>query len=94
MLKLEQNNYSHLCGCSTDERNHHFYRPQTKFAKVMFLHVSVILSTVGVPGPGGGCLVRGGGGAWSQRGEGVWRPLGTTTAAGGTHPTGMRSCEN
>ena len=28
------------------------YRPQTKFAKVMFLHVSVILSTgVGSPGP-------------------------------------------
>ena len=23
----------------------HFYRPQTKFAKVMFLHVSVIMST-------------------------------------------------
>ena len=29
-----------------------FYRPQTKFAKVMFLHVSVILSTGGgSPGP-------------------------------------------
>ena len=31
----------------------HLYRPQTKFAKVMFLHVSVILST-------GGCLLQGG----------------------------------
>ena len=28
----------------------YFCRPQTKFAKVMFLHVSVILSTGGVPG--------------------------------------------
>ena len=26
----------------------HYYRPQTKFAKVMFLHLSVILFTVGV----------------------------------------------
>ena len=54
--------------------------------KVMFL-VSVILFTgsclvlegclvYGVPGPGG---------AW-------WRPPGTVTAAGGTHPTGMHSC--
>ena len=32
----------------------YFYRPETKFAKVMFLHVSVILSTVGgVRGKGG-----------------------------------------
>ena len=32
----------------------------------------------GVPGPGGGCLVK--------------PPPGTATAAGGTHPTGMHSC--
>ena len=32
-----------------------YFRPQAKFAKVMFLDVSVILST------GGGCLLRGGG---------------------------------
>ena len=47
-----------------------------------------------MPGPGGsapegGCLVPGRvflrGGAW-------WRPPGTATAAGGTHPTGMHSC--
>ena len=31
----------------------HFYRPQTKFAKVMFLHLSVSHS---VQGGGGGCL--------------------------------------
>ena len=41
----------------------------------------------GVPGPRGsapgGCLVRGGV---------VWRPPGTATAVGGTHPTGMHSC--
>ena len=33
------------------------YRPQTKFAKVMFLHVSVILSTGGLPTPGGGLVL-------------------------------------
>ena len=32
---------------------------------------------------GGGCLVSGG--TW-------WRPPGTVTAVGGTHPTGMHSC--
>ena len=36
-----------------------FYRPQTKFEKVMFLHVSVILSTGQV------CLLPGGG-IWSR----------------------------
>ena len=36
-----------------------------------------------VPGPGGGLLQ--GGGAW-------WRPPGTATAAGGTHPPGMHFC--
>ena len=36
------------------------------------------LVPVGVPAPGGGCLVE--------------RPLPTVTAAGGTHPTGMHSC--
>ena len=54
----------------------HFYRPQTKFAKVMFLHVSVILST---------------GGGSASSGEGA---PGTSTAAGGTHPTGMHSCDS
>ena len=45
-----------------------------KFAKVMFLHMSVILSTGGLAGPGGwGCMVPGGGsgprgGAWSEGG--------------------------
>ena len=34
----------------------HYYRPQTKFAKVMFLHVSVILSTVGVGGGVPACI--------------------------------------
>ena len=38
----------------------------------------------GVSAPGG-CLLSGGC-AW-------WRPPGMTTAAGGTHPTGMHSCE-
>ena len=47
----------------------YYYRPQTKFAKVMFLHVSVILSTgggVSRPIPGGGC------GVWPG---GVSRPI-------------------
>ena len=45
-----------------------FYRPQTKFAKVMFLQVSGILSTGGgacVVARGGACVVAlGGGHAW------------------------------
>ena len=40
----------------------YFYRPQTKFAKVMFLQVSVILST------GGACVVGPGGRVWLLRG--------------------------
>ena len=65
------------------------YRPQTNFAKVMFLHVSVILST------------RGSGGVPGQvhhLGRFTWGPLtsgGRSTycwQAGGTHPTGMLSC--
>ena len=49
----------------------------------------------------GGCLVRGlpGSGGPAPRGWGVWSggvpggdPLGTATAAGGTHPIGMHSC--
>ena len=48
-----------------------YYRPQTKFAKVMFLQVSVILSTGGacVVAPGG-CMVApaGGGHAWLLQG--------------------------
>ena len=56
-----------------------YYRPQRSWGKVMFLHVSVILST-------GGCLLLGGSGP-----KGV--PGGATaTTAGGRHPTGMHSC--
>ena len=60
-------------------------------AKVMFLHLSVILFTGGCLGPypeGLGGLSRG-----------VSRPIpggrsaqGPATAAGGTHPTGVHSC--
>ena len=41
----------------------------------------------GLAGPwsGGAVCSQGGVGAW-------WRPPGTATAAGGTHPTGMHSC--
>ena len=47
----------------------HHYRPQTKFAKVMFLHLSVILFR----GEGGGCLGPGPGGvsAWGCQGPGL-----------------------
>ena len=49
------------------------YRPQTKFAKVMFLQVSVILSTGGVcvVAPGGACVVAPGGVRGCSRGR-VW----------------------
>ena len=46
-----------VCGLS------YYYRPQTKFAKVIFLQVSVILSTGGgvcMVAPGGTWLFRGG----------------------------------
>ena len=73
-----------------------YYRPQTKFAKVMFLHVSVCprrgglllgegVCCQGVPGPGR-CLVKGGG---VPGPGGVWMSPVTATAAGGTHPSGM-----
>ena len=46
--------------------------------------------------PGGGCLVPGGGClVWrgsAPGGDAWWRPPGTATASGGTHPTGMHSC--
>ena len=51
----------------------------------------------GVPAPvgshprGGSAPWGGGGGAWSWGGPGG-DPLGTATAVGGTHPTGMHSC--
>ena len=53
----------------------------------------------GVPAPRG-CLLPGRGGAWSRGGGGVGIPAyteadpagETTTAADGTHPTGMHSC--
>ena len=57
----------------------HFYRPQTKFAKVMFLQVSVILSIGGhawlLPG-GRARLHWGGGHAWLHQGGHAWFYLG------------------
>ena len=50
---------------------HIFYRPQTKFAKVMFLQVSVC------PHRGGACVVLfGGGHAWFYSGGHAWFYLG------------------
>ena len=51
----------------------HFYRPQRSWTKVIFLHVSVILLTGGVSGPGGG--------VWSQ--GGVSGPGGVSNFFGG-----------
>ena len=65
-------------------------------AKVMFLQVSVILSTGtggGVPGPGGLLWgVPGPGGLVSQHALRQTPPGETPTAADGTLPTGMHSC--
>ena len=76
-----------------------FYRPQTKFAKVTFLHVSACPQ-------GGGLQAHTQGGGWEVwPGDGGSRPRPggvsqhalrqttqqTATAADGTHPTGMHS---
>ena len=66
------------------------YRPQTKFAKVMFLQVSVILSTGGacVVAQGGrvcllpgGCMLAPGGRVWLLLGGHAWLLRG----GGGVH---------
>ena len=79
-----------------------FYHLQTKFAKVMFLHVSVILSGGGVsqhalqvsrPTPKGEVEGSGRGGCLLRGGAySVGGLPAMATAAGGTHPTGMHSC--
>ena len=65
----------------------HFYRPQRSYGKVMFLHVSVILFTLGS-------------GRQTPPGRHPSRSdippsfhPGTATAADGTHLTGMHSCK-
>ena len=72
----------------------HSYRPQTKFAKVMFLQVSVILSTgrgacVVAPGgvhgcSGGACVVAPGERAWLLGGH-AWLLWGVCVVAPGGH---------
>ena len=65
-----------------------YYRPQTKFAKVMFSQVSVC--------PQRGSLSRGGlcqGGSLSRGGgASVRETCPVRLLMGGTHPTGMHSC--
>ena len=61
----------------------YFYRPQRSCGRVMFLHVSVILFT----GLGSGRHP-----PQADTPPGRHPPLGTATAADGTHPTGMYSC--
>ena len=81
-----------------------FYRPQTKFAEVLFLQMSVYPQG-GVRGKGrvcgkGVCMAKGAGmaGEVCMAGAHVWQLGGAcvagemATAAGGTHPTGMHSC--
>ena len=67
-----------------------FYRPQRSCGKVMFLHLSVILST-------GGCLADTPPGRHPPRADTLppradTPPPETATAGDGTHPTGMHSC--
>ena len=65
-----------------------YYRPQTKFAKVMFSQAFVILST----GRGGGVCIQGG---VYIRGVGQTphrNSVGYSQRADGTHHTGMHSC--
>ena len=59
-----------------------YYRPQTKFAKVMFSQAYVILSR------GGGVRDKG------HVLQGDQRAGDMVTEAGGTHPTGMHSCHS
>ena len=70
-----------------------FYRPQTKFAKVAFLHVSVILST------GESASVHAAIPLGADTPPVAEPPPPRSSAsgrydqqAGGTHPTGMHSC--
>ena len=68
----------------------YYYRPQTKFAKVMFSQVSVCPRREGACMAGGMrgrgmCRADGGGGMHGGAGE-------SATAASGTHLTGMHSC--
>ena len=59
-----------------------FYHPHRSCGKVMFLHLSVILSRGGV------CLSA----CWDTPPGQTPPPQQTATAADGTHPTGMHSC--
>ena len=93
----------------SSDRNHNidewwvYYRPQRSCGKVMFLHVSVILSTGGgyLPLVLGGCLslvpgethpLPGQTPPWADTPPDVQCMLGYGQQAGGTHPTGMHSC--
>ena len=83
----------------------YFYLPQCNCGKVMFLYVSVILSTVGVLAeptwqadtpsrqtlPGKQTPLLAGSTPWAGNPQNRHPPV-TATAADGTHPTGMHSC--
>ena len=83
-----------------DTKIWNYYCPQMKFVKVMFLHVSVILSTGGVPQ----CMLgyhnpsrREQTPPWKQTPRKETPPCGVHAGrcgleAGGMHPTGMQSC--
>ena len=83
-------------------KNLTYYRPQTKFAKAMFLHVSVCPRGMGVSRPTARGSLRGlaGGSPGPHRGGAGGIPACTeadppptdATAADGTQPTGMHSC--
>ena len=71
----------------------YYYRPQTKFVKVMFLQVCVCPQGWGHVWQGRG--VHGGGHAWwgCVCDRGACLAGETATAAGGTYPNGMHNCE-
>ena len=75
---------THYLGTGT---GNHCYRPQTKFAKVMFSQVSVCPQGGGHAGCSwqGACVVGGVAGGGGVAGE-------MATVVGGMHTTGMHSC--
>ena len=86
------------CNLNQDMWPFHHYRPQTKFAKIMFLHVSVSHSVHrgGVHGWGRACMAGGGQCVWPAGGMhgggcmvgGAVHGTGVCVAQGGVHGRG------
>ena len=105
-MKIKAVNFSKSKTRNSVSKTYTYYCLQTKFTKVMFLHLSVILFTGGLSRPRPrGDLPRGvsrprpGGGVQAQAcGRCILActeadtPHQTATAADGTYPAGMHSC--